>query len=275
MTALAATRAVTRRHSGLVELNLPAQYADDRNLRARQRLWTCQVPSFDIAGWVLDLAGVMPGMRVLDAGCGNGMYLRALRARQVNAVGCDLSPGMIRGAGHPALVNADVTALPAHDGAFDVVLAAHLLDLVPKRRAAIGELRRVLAPGGTCVAVTNGAQHLRSLRELIERAVWASTPGWRMRASTGAAFTAENGAAQLCVAFDEVACVRPSQVSPVVIEDATVAADYVNSLASHYQAEVARPWREVVSDVQEQVQAAIDTNASFHTAGDVAAFVSR
>ena len=133
-------------------------------------------------------------MRVLDAGCGNGMYLRALRERQVNAVGCDLSPGMLRRAGHPALVNANVTTLPVHDGAFDVVLAAHLLDLVPERRTAIGELSRVLAPGGTCVAVTNGAQHLRSLRELIERVVWASTPDWRMRAPAGAAFTAENGA---------------------------------------------------------------------------------
>ncbi len=62
-----------------MELNPLAQYADDRNLRARQRLWRCQVPFFDIAGWVLDLAGVWPGMRVLDAGCGNGIYLRALR----------------------------------------------------------------------------------------------------------------------------------------------------------------------------------------------------
>jgi hypothetical protein len=155
------------------------------------------------------------------------------------------------------------------------VLATHLLDLVADHRAAIGELRRVLASGGTCVAVTNGAQHLRSLRELIERAVWASTPGWRMRGPTGGVFTAENGTAQLGEAFHEVTCVRPAQVSPVVIEDAAVAADYVNSLASHYQDQVARPWREVASDVQEQVQAVIDTNGTFRTVGDVAVFVCR
>ncbi len=158
-----------------MELNPPGQYADDRNLRARQRLWGCQVPFFDIAAWVLELAGVAPGMRVLEAGCGNGFYLRALRERRVTAVGCDLSPGMLRTSGHPALVNADVTTLPVRDGAFDVVLAAHLLDLVPGRNAAIRELRRALAPGGACVAVTNGARHLRSLRELIQRAVQAST----------------------------------------------------------------------------------------------------
>jgi hypothetical protein len=54
--------------SDLVDVNPPGQYADDRNLLARQRLWRCQVPFFDIAAWVLDLAGLAPGTRVLDAG---------------------------------------------------------------------------------------------------------------------------------------------------------------------------------------------------------------
>jgi len=257
------------------ELNPPGQYADDRNLSARQHLWACRVPFFDIAGWVLDLAGVLPGMRVLDAGCGNGIYLQALRERGVNAVGCDLSPGMLRRVWHPALVNADVTALPVRDGAFGAVLAAYLLDLVPDRGTAISELRRVLKPGGTCVAVTTGALHLRSLRDLIERAARASTPGWRAQAPTGSAFTAENGAVQLGVAFQNVTRVRPSSVGTVVIEDASVAADYVTSLASHYQPQVAQPWSEIAEGVREQVQAAIDTEGRFSTAGDVSAFICR
>jgi hypothetical protein len=77
------------------------------------------------------------------------------------------------------------------------------------------------------------------------------------------------------MAFHEVTCIRTSPAGPVVLEDATVAADYVTSLADHYQAQVARPWHEVASDVQQQVQAAIDTNGEFRTAGDVAAFVCR
>jgi hypothetical protein len=41
-----------------VALNPPGQYADDRNLRARQRLWQHQSPFFEIAGWVVNLAGL-------------------------------------------------------------------------------------------------------------------------------------------------------------------------------------------------------------------------
>lgn len=278
MARQSSARNIRRFAPGIVEqvdLNPSGQYADDRNLRARQCLWQCQVPLFDIAAWVLDLAGLAAGMRVLDAGCGNGIYLRALQERQVSALGCDLSFGMLGEVAHPALVNADVTALPVRGGAFDVVLAAHLLDLVPGRGAAVGELRRALAPGGTCVAVTTGAQHLRSLRDLIERAARVATPGWRMRAPTGSMFTVDNAAAQLGVVFPEVACVRPARAAAVVIADASVAADYVSSLASHYQPQVTRPWPDIAADVREQVQAVIDTTGAFRTAGDVAAFVCR
>ena len=41
-------------------LNLAEQYADDRNLSARQRLWRYQEPYLDIVGWVVRLAG--PGV---------------------------------------------------------------------------------------------------------------------------------------------------------------------------------------------------------------------
>jgi SAM-dependent methyltransferase len=258
----------------LVALNLPGQYADDRNLRARQRLWRYQDPYFDVVAWVLDLAGLSPGLRVLDAGCGNGEYLRALARRPVHVAGCDLSMGMLRTAACPALLNADVAALPVRDGAFDVVLALHMLYHVPDREAALGELRRVLVPGGACIAVTNGARHIRSLRALVERAVRTTAPGWRMHPATHA-FTAENAAAQLAVAFDSVRCVRPASEPPVVISDAALAADYVASLASHYQDEVARPWPGVVEDVRQDVQAMIDRDGAFVTYGDLAAFVCR
>jgi len=157
------------------------------------------------------------------------LYLRGLRGRRVTAVGCDLSPGMLRAAAHPALLNADVTALPLRDGAVDVALAIHMLYHVPSRETAIRELRRVVAAGGTCIAVTNGSRHTRSLRDLVERAAREETPGWQMRPATHA-FTAENAAAQLGTAFETITCARPASTPPVIIRDAAVAADYVASL---------------------------------------------
>jgi 2-polyprenyl-3-methyl-5-hydroxy-6-metoxy-1,4-benzoquinol methylase len=66
----------------VVVLNPLGQYADDGNLGARQRFWLHQSPYFDIESWVLDLAGLASGMKILDAGCGNDLYLRAMARRQ-------------------------------------------------------------------------------------------------------------------------------------------------------------------------------------------------
>ncbi len=258
----------------VVVLNPPGQYADDRNLSARQRLWQYQTPFFDVAGWVLSLAGLSPGLRVLDAGCGNGEYLHALAGHRVQAAGCDLSMGMLRSTGHRSLLNADIAALPFRDGTFDVVLAVHMLYHVPDRHAAVRELRRVLAPGGVFIAVTNGGRHLRSLRSLVERSVRRSAPGWQMRPATHA-FAAENAAAQLGAAFESVTCVRLAGEAPVVIRDAAVAADYVASWATFYQDQIDRPWPEVVQDVRQDVQAVIDHEGAFVVSGDLAAFVCR
>jgi cyclopropane fatty-acyl-phospholipid synthase-like methyltransferase len=77
-------------------LNPAGQYSDDQNLRTRQRLWSYQSPFFDIVSWVLGLAALSPGMRVLEAGCGNGLYLRGLRERRMRAAGCDLAASVCR-----------------------------------------------------------------------------------------------------------------------------------------------------------------------------------
>jgi len=52
---------------------------------------------------------------------------------------------MLRTAACPALLNADVVALPVRDGAFDVVLAVHMLYHVPDREAALHALRDLAA----------------------------------------------------------------------------------------------------------------------------------
>ena len=54
-----------------------------------------------------------------------------------------------------------------------------------------------------------------------------------------------------------------------------LAADYVASMASHYQHQTARPWPDVVEEVRQDVQAVIDRDGAFIVYGDLAAFVCR
>lgn len=130
----------------------------------------------------MELTRAGPGSRVLDVGCGNGAYLGRLRRAGAWVTGRDLSMGIMgaAAAAGPGLVNADAQALPFRAGSFDVVLAAHMLYHVPDRHRATAEVRRVLAPGGRCVVVSNGESHIASLRRLVESVVEDFTPGWQM-----------------------------------------------------------------------------------------------
>jgi SAM-dependent methyltransferase len=251
----------------------PGQYSTDENLRARQRLWLHQEPPFDLLRWAVGLTGAGVGSRVLDVGCGNGVYLARLRTLGANVTGCDLSAGMLSAVSGPGLVNADAQLLPYRDAAVDVVLAAHMLYHVPDQRVAVAEMRRVLVPGGRCVVVTNGAAHIASLRRLVESVVHESTPGWRMVDWATRTFSLDQGRGILQTGFDQVACLRPPITSRVVISDAAVVADYVASVADAYQDQVACPWPVIVEGTRNAVQAVIDRDGTFTTAGDSGAFI--
>jgi ubiquinone/menaquinone biosynthesis C-methylase UbiE len=113
--------------------------------------------------WVeilLDVVGIAPGARVLDIASGTGVVARAAARRaggEGHVVASDVSGPMLaraasRGAPSGAApieyVNASADALPFDDGSFDAVLCQQGLQFFPARAAAVGEMRRVLRPGG-------------------------------------------------------------------------------------------------------------------------------
>lgn len=152
---------------------------------------------------VLELALPDPGERVLDAGCGTGIYSALLSERGLEVTGLDPDPHMLAAARLKApvarLVEGDVTRLPFADAEFDLALAVTLLCFLgdEEREHAARELLRVVRPGGRVV-----------IGELARFSLWAAqrrVKGFLGSAWRSARFTT---AAELVRLFDSAGAAR-------------------------------------------------------------------
>jgi len=142
-----------------------------------------------------------PGASILDAGCGSGRNMLDLAARgtvtgvELSSVSIDLARA--RNVGE--VVEGSVLDMPFDDGHFDFATCLDVIEHLEDDLAAMGELRRVVARGGTLLVTVpaypwlwsghDEINHhfrrytLRSLRVVAERA------GWELRRSTYFNFT--------------------------------------------------------------------------------------
>ncbi|RSM49369.1 SAM-dependent methyltransferase [Actinoplanes sp. ATCC 53533] len=148
------------------------------------RAWEKGAPSYDkqIAflekiwfGGGREWLGARAQGRVLEVGIGTGRNLPYYPA-DATITGIELSPAMLAIAARRAadlgraadLHTGDAQALPFPDNAFDTVLCALSLCTIPDPAAAIGQMKRVLLPGGRLLLV----DHIASTWPPIRAAQW-------------------------------------------------------------------------------------------------------
>lgn len=102
----------------------------------------------------LSLLPDVRGKRVLDAGCGPGLYAQLLKDRGANVVSLDASPKMIELARKRLGDDADLRIadlgkpLELDPVSFDLVLSPLVMDYIEDWHATFAEFHRVLKPGG-------------------------------------------------------------------------------------------------------------------------------
>jgi len=104
---------------------------------------------------MLELMGDVHGVRVLDVGCGPGLYAEQLIARGAVVTAFDASPEMVRLTRARVGSRVDVRtwdlALPLSwlaDGSHDLAVMALVIHHIDNRAQALSEIHRVLRPGG-------------------------------------------------------------------------------------------------------------------------------
>lgn len=207
----------------------------DARIQLHRRFSTNPTVYFE---WLLDHLKIETGMSILDVGCGTGELWTANLGRFPNPLQLtlmDLSAGMAGSARKNLSVpevsfgSADVQYLPFRAKQFDLVVANYMLYHVPDIPLAVGELRRVLKPGGILCAATNGSQHMTELFGLMHQ--------FNVSISSQADFTSryglENATQILGVHFAHVQVVP--FVDSLFVTDPSALLNYIHSMVGYWQ----------------------------------------
>lgn len=128
--------------------------------RRTEEIWGWDTPAGRVradrrARLFIELGGIVPGARVLELGCGTGEFTRRVAPEGAHLAAFDLSADLLAKARARVLTGAsflrgDAQVLPFKSGAFDAVYGCSILHHLDVE-TALGEVRRVLRPGGRLV----------------------------------------------------------------------------------------------------------------------------
>ena len=137
-----------------------------------------------VAPLFLEWLAIPPGRRWLDVGCGTGALCATIvdTAQPSSVTGVEPSEGFLKTAkeflgDRVELKLGSATAIPLQDDAVDVVVSGLVLNFVPDPKAALTEMKRVAANGGTIAAYVWDYADKMELMTYFWNAAVATDPG--------------------------------------------------------------------------------------------------
>ena len=161
----------------------------------------------------VDLVNRLPGQDVLEVGVGTGLALPHYNPDK-RVTGIDLSTEMLRKARQrtrkdsltnvQALHEMDAEATSFNDASFDIAVGMFVASVVPNPKRLLGEMRRLVRPGGDILFINHFAA-ARGPRWWLERAMAPASRalGWHPDFSMDAIFST-----------DDLARIETESVSP-------------------------------------------------------------
>jgi ubiquinone/menaquinone biosynthesis C-methylase UbiE len=159
---------------------LKEQYKTTDNLDIRRNLHSYNTNETDWDIWCMDQMRLPYNARILELGCGTGEFWSKNASnlkKDWDITLSDFSTGMIEDTRKRLEgLNCNFTYkeinaedIPYEDESFDVVIARHMLYLVPDIEKTLSEVQRVLVKGGSFYATTNTHESMAELNKLMEK----------------------------------------------------------------------------------------------------------
>lgn len=142
---------------------------------------------------VISVLALPPDARILDAGCGSGRNMVEL-ARYGTISGIEVSPDSVRVArerGAGEVREGSITSMPFEDASFDLAVCLDVIEHLEDDRAALSELRRVVAVGGALIVTVPAYPWLWSSHDTVNQHQRRYTRGSLLSAANDAGWRAE------------------------------------------------------------------------------------
>jgi len=160
---------------------------------------------------VLELLAPLPGVRLLDAGCGAGLFASLAAEQGAEVHGLDAAPALVEYArrrvpGAAEFVVGDIGSLPFDDQDFDVVVALNSLLYASDPPRALAELARVTTRYGRVVLTWGCGPEQATCAELLDALRTAIPAGESTPHQTSLTLTddGQRSAAMAIAGLDEV-----------------------------------------------------------------------